>query len=79
MLGDDVSIGSLSVVEHHVSIGDRVRVHSQCFIPEYSVLEDDAWLGPRVTLTNAPAHAARPCRPASPGSTWAGARGSAPT
>jgi acetyltransferase-like isoleucine patch superfamily enzyme len=54
VIGDDVSIGSLSVVEHHVTIGDRVRIHSQCFVPEYSILEDGAWLGPRVTLTNAP-------------------------
>ncbi|MBT8225071.1 MAG: N-acetyltransferase [Dactylosporangium sp.] len=53
-IGDDVSIGSLTVVEHHVTIGDRVRVHSHCFIPEYSVLADGAWIGPRVTLTNAP-------------------------
>jgi acetyltransferase-like isoleucine patch superfamily enzyme len=53
-IGHDVSVGSLSVVEHHVTIGDRVRIHSQCFVPEYSVLEEDAWLGPRVTLTNAP-------------------------
>jgi acetyltransferase-like isoleucine patch superfamily enzyme len=53
-IGDSVSVGSLSVVEHHVTIGDRVRIHSQCFIPEYSVLEDDAWIGPRVTLTNVP-------------------------
>ena len=53
-IGDDVSIGSLSVVEHHVTIGNGVRIHSQCFIPEYSVLEDGAWIGPRVTVTNAP-------------------------
>lgn len=52
-IGDDVSIGTLSVVEHHVEIGNRVRIHSQVFIPEYSVLEEDAWLGPNVVLTNA--------------------------
>src|SRR6476620_762657 len=53
-IGENVSIGSLSVVEHHVTIGDGVRIHSQCFIPEYSILEPGAWIGPRVTLTNAP-------------------------
>jgi acetyltransferase-like isoleucine patch superfamily enzyme len=52
-IGDDVSIGTLSVVEHHVTIGDRVRIHTQAFVPEYSVLEDGAWLGPNVVLTNA--------------------------
>lgn len=52
-IGDDVSIGTLSVVEHHVKIGNHVRIHTQVFVPEYSVLEDYAWLGPNVVLTNA--------------------------
>ena len=53
-IGDDVSIGSLSVVEHHVTIGDKVRIHSQNFVPEFTVLEEGAWIGPRVTITNHP-------------------------
>lgn len=53
-IGDDVSVGSLSVVEHHVTIGDKVRIHSQNFVPEYTVLEEGAWIGPRVTITNHP-------------------------
>jgi acetyltransferase-like isoleucine patch superfamily enzyme len=52
-IGADVSIGTLSIVEHHVTIGNNVRIHSQVFVPEYSVLEDGAWLGPHVVLTNA--------------------------
>ncbi len=52
-IGNNVSIGTLSVVEHHVTIGNGVRVHSQAFIPEYSVLEDECWLGPQVVITNA--------------------------
>ncbi len=52
-IGDDVSIGTHSIVEHHVEIGDRVRVHSNAFIPEYSVIEEGAWIGPSVTFTNA--------------------------
>jgi acetyltransferase-like isoleucine patch superfamily enzyme len=53
VIGDDVSIGSSSIVEHHVQIDDHVRLHSRCFVPEHSVLEAGAWLGPGVTLTNA--------------------------
>lgn len=52
-IGDDVSVGTLSVIEHHVRIARGVRIHSQVFVPEYSVLEEDAWLGPNVVLTNA--------------------------
>jgi acetyltransferase-like isoleucine patch superfamily enzyme len=52
-IGDDVSIGTHSIVEHHVRIGNRVRIHSNAFIPEYCILEDDTWIGPNVVLTNA--------------------------
>src|SRR5580765_1997054 len=52
-IGDDVSIGTLSVIEHHVEIGNHVRIHTQVFVPEFSILEDGCWLGPHVVLTNA--------------------------
>ena len=52
-IGDNVSIGSHSIVEHHVVIGNGVRIHSNVFVPEFSVLEDDCWLGPNVVVTNA--------------------------
>lgn len=52
-IGDNVSVGTLSVIEHHVVIGSGVRIHTQAFIPEYSVLEDEVWIGPNVVLTNA--------------------------
>lgn len=52
-IGDDVSIGSHTIVEHHVTIGRGVRIHGGAFIPEFSVLEDGAWIGPRVVFTNA--------------------------
>jgi acetyltransferase-like isoleucine patch superfamily enzyme len=52
-IGDDVSVGTLSVIEHHVDIGNHVRIHSQVFIPEYSILEEECWIGPNVVLTNA--------------------------
>ncbi|GAA1677029.1 hypothetical protein GCM10009765_27920 [Fodinicola feengrottensis] len=53
-IGDNVSVGSLTVLEFNVTVADGVRIHSQCFIPEYTVLEEKAWIGPRVTVTNAP-------------------------
>jgi acetyltransferase-like isoleucine patch superfamily enzyme len=52
-IGDNVSVGTLSVIEHHVEIGNNVRIHSQVFIPEFSILENDSWIGPNVVLTNA--------------------------
>lgn len=52
-IGNNVSIGTQSIIEHHVKIGNNVRIHSGAFIPEFSVLEDFAWIGPRVVFTNA--------------------------
>ncbi|MHC4512618.1 MAG: acyltransferase [Planctomycetota bacterium] len=51
-VGDNCSLGSGSVIEFAVRLGDRVRIHSQAFIPEYTVIEDDAWIGPNVVITN---------------------------
>tara|TARA_B100000989_G_scaffold299054_1_gene292586 strand:+ start:5045 stop:5635 length:591 start_codon:yes stop_codon:yes gene_type:complete len=51
-IGNNVSIGTHSVIEHNVKIGDNVRIHSQVFIPEYSVLEENSWIGPNVVFTN---------------------------
>jgi acetyltransferase-like isoleucine patch superfamily enzyme len=52
-IGHRVSIGSHAIVEHHVKIGNDVRLHSNVFVPEYSILEDECWLGPNVVVTNA--------------------------
>jgi acetyltransferase-like isoleucine patch superfamily enzyme len=52
-IGNDVSIGTLTVIEHHVNIKEGVRIHSQAFIPEYSDLGRNAWIGPNVVFTNA--------------------------
>jgi acetyltransferase-like isoleucine patch superfamily enzyme len=53
LVGRDCSIGSRSILEHTVTLGDGVRVHSGNFIPEYTVVEDGAWIGPCVVFTNA--------------------------
>ncbi|GAB4420913.1 MAG: acyltransferase [Bacteriovoracaceae bacterium] len=52
-IGHNVSIGTLTVVEHHVKIEDGVRIHTQVFIPEYSILKEKSWVGPNVVFTNA--------------------------
>lgn len=51
-IGKNVSLGSNSIIESHSKIGNNVRIHSLCFIPEYTILEDDVWMGPGVTITN---------------------------
>src|SRR5262249_43959498 len=43
-----------SEVAHHVWLGHRVTTHSGVFIPEYSMVEEDCWIGPHAVLTNDP-------------------------
>jgi len=52
-IGDYVSIGSHSTIEHNISIGSRTRIHSNVFIPEFSIIDEDVWIGPNVVFTNA--------------------------
>jgi acetyltransferase-like isoleucine patch superfamily enzyme len=52
-IGNNVSIGSGTDVEYEVKIEDQARIHSQAFIPEYSILRKRCWVGPNVVLTNA--------------------------
>lgn len=53
VIGDDCSVGSGTVLEFLVTLGDQVRIHSNCFVPEHTVLEDGCWIGPNVVFTNA--------------------------
>jgi len=53
IIGNNVSVGTHTVLEHDIEIGNNVRIHSNVFIPEYSILEDHCWIGPNVVFTNA--------------------------
>jgi len=51
-IGNNVSIGTHSIIEHHIQIEENVRIHSNVFIPEYSFLKKECWIGPCVVITN---------------------------
>jgi acetyltransferase-like isoleucine patch superfamily enzyme len=51
-IGDDVSIWSNSVVDYGCRIGDRVKIHSQCYVAQYTEIDDDAFLAPGVIVAN---------------------------
>jgi len=52
-LGDDVSIGTNTVLEFGNRLGSRVRIHSGCFL-ELVTIEDDVFVGPNVVFTDDP-------------------------
>lgn len=51
-IGIATTIGSFSCVDPGVSVGDRVSVQTRCYITGGTVVEDDVFVGPGVTLTN---------------------------
>ena len=51
-IGKNCSIGSYSILEHSVALENNVRIHSRCFLPEFTYIEEDAWIGPCVVFTN---------------------------
>lgn len=52
VLGKNLSIGMFTEIGNHVIIGNSVRIGFNCFIPEGVLIEDKAWIGPRVTFAN---------------------------
>jgi UDP-2-acetamido-3-amino-2,3-dideoxy-glucuronate N-acetyltransferase len=51
-LGENVQVGTFSEIGNNVKIGDNVRVGAHSFICECVIIEDSAWIGPRVTFCN---------------------------
>lgn len=52
VLGDRVSVWSNTVIDYGCRVGDRVKIHSNCYIAQFTVLEDDVFLAPGVSIAN---------------------------
>ena len=51
-IGAGATIGSLSSVDPDVIVGDRASVQARCYLSAGTVVEEDAFIGPGVTLAN---------------------------
>jgi acetyltransferase-like isoleucine patch superfamily enzyme len=54
LLGDDVKIWNNTTIDYGCRIGHRVKIHTNCYIAQYTVLEDDVFLAPGVAVANDP-------------------------
>jgi acetyltransferase-like isoleucine patch superfamily enzyme len=52
VIGDDVAIWSHSVVDYGCVIGDRVKIHCNCYVAQFTEIAQDAFLAPGVTIAN---------------------------
>lgn len=51
-IGDGVCVWSNTVVDYGCRIGHRVKIHANCYIAQFTQLEDDVFLAPGVTIAN---------------------------
>ena len=51
-VGERSVVGRGSAVDNDVTIGARVKIQTGCYITAFSVIEDDVFVAPGVTLTN---------------------------
>jgi acetyltransferase-like isoleucine patch superfamily enzyme len=51
-IGDGFSIWNNSVIDYGCKIGNRVKIHCNCYIAQFTVIEDQAFLAPGVMVTN---------------------------
>lgn len=51
-IGAGSTVGSFTCVDPDVVVGERVSLQTRCYVTAASVIEDDVFLGPGVTLTN---------------------------
>ena len=53
-LGAHVSIWNNSTIDYGCRIGDRVRIHTNVYVAQFTTIEDDVFLAPGVTIANDP-------------------------
>ena len=51
-IGDNFSIWSNSVIDYGCKIGNKVKIHNHVYVSQFTVIEDDVFLAPGVTLAN---------------------------
>jgi acetyltransferase-like isoleucine patch superfamily enzyme len=51
-IGDNFRIWNNSVVDYGCKIGNNVKVHNKVYIAQFTIIEDDVFLAPGVTLAN---------------------------
>jgi acetyltransferase-like isoleucine patch superfamily enzyme len=52
LIGDDVSVWTGTVVDYGCDIGSGVKIHSNCYIAQFTEIGAGAFLAPGVTLAN---------------------------
>jgi acetyltransferase-like isoleucine patch superfamily enzyme len=53
-VGDELSIWNNSTIDYGCTIGNRVKIHCNVYVAQFTTLEDGVFLAPGVTIANDP-------------------------
>jgi acetyltransferase-like isoleucine patch superfamily enzyme len=51
-IGDDFAVWNNTVIDYGCKIGAGVKIHCNCYIAQFTIVEDDAFMAPGVTIAN---------------------------
>ncbi len=51
-IGDDFSIWNNSVIDYGCVIGNQVKIHCNVYVAQFTIIEDDVFMAPGVTIAN---------------------------
>jgi acetyltransferase-like isoleucine patch superfamily enzyme len=51
-IGDNFRIWNNAVIDYGCRIGNNVKIHNKVYVGQYTIIEDDVFLAPGVTLAN---------------------------
>jgi acetyltransferase-like isoleucine patch superfamily enzyme len=51
-IGDHLSIWNNSTIDYGCTVGNRVRIHCNVYVAQFTVIEDDVFLAPGVMIAN---------------------------
>jgi acetyltransferase-like isoleucine patch superfamily enzyme len=52
VIGNGLRIWGNSIIDYGCTIGNNVKIHSNVYISQFTILEDEVFIGPGVTLAN---------------------------
>lgn len=51
-IGSHFSIWNSSVVDYGCKVGNNVKIHCNCYVAQFTIIEDDVFMAPGVTIAN---------------------------
>lgn len=52
IIGENLQIWSNSVIDYGCRIGNHVKIHCNCYVAQFTTIEDDAFVAPGVIIAN---------------------------